>query len=228
MYDEHMKLKPVAIIAAAAVLFSTLTGCSIAYEGSPATPTVSANTQDSDAVLKKLRWGKEIELKKAVFSASNSYTVSVDGEEVGKLKGQYFPVFGDTFSLYSTGGNLVASEGEKLKLPYHGASFYDYNNAKTGEVHEDISFVMAHWTIVDAENKAIGEAKQNVNLTLKFTVTNEAGDAQYEVKKDYVTVTGSKLRIERKANEATVSATDALFLAAIANELDEAAKEKNK
>jgi len=227
MYDEHMKLKPIAIIAAA-LLFSTLTGCSVAYDNSPATPAVSADTQDSEAVLKKLRWGHEIELKKAVFSVNKSYTVSVDGEEVGELKGQYFPIFGDTFSLYSAAGNLVASEGEKLKLPFHGAAFYDYNNVKTGEVHEDLSLIMAHWTIVDAENKTVGEAKQNINLTMKFTVTDKAGAEQYEVKKNFVSITGSKIKIERKANEPTVSATDALFLAAIGNELDEAQDNDDK
>lgn len=221
MYYERMKLKPVAIIAAA-LLFSTLTGCSVAYDNSPATPVVSADTQDSDAVLKKLRWGHEIELKKAVFSVNKSYTVSVDGEEVGELKGQYFPVFGDTFALYSTAGNLVASEGEKLKLPFHGAAFYDYNNVKTGEVHEDLSLIMAHWTVVDAAGKTVGEAKQNFSITMKFTVNDPAGKLQYTVKKDYVSLTGSKLHVIRETNEPTVAATDALFLAAIGNELDEA------
>lgn len=189
-------------------------------------PLVSQDTANSDSVITSLRWAKKIVLKKAIMSLNSQYTVSADGKIVGKIRGQYIHILGDTFSLFSTANNLVASEGEGYRLITHKASLYDYNNKPAGEIKEDLSFLLTKWSLYDQAGTAIGSAQQNLSLTLGFTLKSAAGVDEYKISKAMFSF-GAQLTITKLTNEPTIPVMDAVWLAAIANEIAEAQSQKN-
>lgn len=212
----------ISTLAAVAVSLSALTGCSMAYgESSNAEPLVTQNVEDSENVLETLRWADEIRLKKAPISFNDQYDVFADDEKVGEIRGQYIYLLGDTFSLFSNADNLVASEAEGYRVVNHKASLYDYNNDPAGEIKEDLSLFLAKWTLYDVDSKSIGKAQQNFNIVLDFTVKNAKGVDEYRIQKTFISI-GSELTITRLTSEPNIHAMNAVWLAAIANEIDEA------
>jgi hypothetical protein len=207
---------------------TVMSGCSMAYgDNSTTEPLVTANVEDSQQVLKTLRFAERIDLKKAALSLNDIYSVSADGVEVGEIRGQYIYLLGDTFSLFSEEGNLVASEGEDYRIITAEAKLFDYNNEPAGSIKENISWPLTNWSIYDTEENLVGNAQQNLSLSLDFTVKDFEGNPQYQINKNMFSMFGAELSIKRLSNEATVSAMDVVWLAAIANEITEAQDEKN-
>lgn len=223
-----MKLNRVVLaLTAAAVTIGSFAGCSMAYgDSSTTTPLVTQDAADSEAVLEKLRWADEITLKKKAMSFNDQYEVSADGEKVGEIQGQYIYTLGDTFSLFSTAGNLVASEGEAYRVVKHEAKLYNYNNEPAGRIQEEISFLLTRWTIYDANDEKLGQAEQNFSWTLNFDVKNAEGEPEYTISKAAFSI-GAEMTIKRVANEPTVPVMNAVWLAAVANEIAEAEEAKN-
>lgn len=211
------------VVTALAVSLTMLTGCSIAYE-SGKKPLVSADEADSQAVLMELEEAQEIRLNKKVLSLNDVFEVSADGEQIGEIRGEYIYVLGDTFSLFSEEGNLVGSEGEGFRLTTSNAKLFDWENNPTGEWKENISWPMKKWTLYDTEGEKIAQAKQNLSLALKFTIEDMNNEPQFQVEKSLLSV-GSRITITKLAENPTMEAIDALWLAAITNEIDEKEKE---
>jgi len=228
MYDSTMKLNRITLaVTAAALALAALTGCSMAYGDSASnTPLVTQDVADSDKALDTLRWADEIVLKKKVMSFNDQYEVVADGVPVGEIRGQYIYALGDTYSLFTEAGNLVASEGEGYRVTTHKASLFDYNNQPAGEIRENFSFLLTNWSLYDGEAKEIGKAEQNFGLTLDFAVKNAKGETEYKIKKSMFSF-GSEMKITRVTNEPTVPVMNAVWLAAIANEIDEAQQAKD-
>jgi uncharacterized protein YxjI len=223
-----MKLNRVVLaLTAAAVTITSFAGCSMAYgDSSTTTPVVTQDAADSDAVLDTLRWADTIVLKKKAMSLNDQYEVTADGKKVGEIQGQYIYSLGDTYSLFSTAGNLVASEGEAYRVVKHEAKLYDYNNKPAGSIKEDMALLLTRWSIYDSADAKIGQAEQNFSWTLKFDVKNAKGEAEYTISKAAFTI-GAEMTIKRVTNEPTVPVMNAVWLAAIANEIDEAQQAKN-
>lgn len=196
-------------------------------ENSSTEPLVTADVQDSEQVLETLRFAEKIELKKAAVSLNDVYSVTADGVKLGEIRGQYIYVLGDTYSLFSEKGNLVASEGEAYRVMTAEAKLFDYNNKPSGIIKENISWPLTNWSIFDAEDKLIGKAQQNLNWALDFTVNDSEGNPQYQINKNAFSMFGAELSITRISNEPTIPAMDAVWLAAITNEIAEAQDEKN-
>lgn len=213
-----------------AIFLSTviaLSGCSMAYgDKSTVEPTVTQDEADSQATLDTLRFAEVIELKKTAISLNDVYSVKADGEELGEIRGQYIYALGDTYSYFSERGNLVASEGEGFRLVSHEAELYDYLNQPSGSIKENISWPLTNWSIYDSEGERIGNAQQNLNFSLDFTVNDELGNPQYQINKNLFSMFGAELKITRIANEPTVHAMNAIWLAAITNEIAEAEEAK--
>lgn len=215
-----------ATVALAAALL--MSGCSMAYgENSSTEPLVTADIQDSEQVLETLRFAEKIELKKAAVSMNDVYSVTADGVKLGEIRGQYIYVLGDTYSFFSEKGNLVASEGEAYRVMTAEAKLFDFNNKPSGTIKENISWPLTNWSIFDAEDELIGKAQQNLNWSLDFTVNDPDGDPQYQINKNAFSMFGAELSITRISNEPTVPAMNAVWLAAITNEIAEAQDEKN-
>lgn len=196
-------------------------------ENSSTEPLVTADVQDSERVLETLRFAEKIELKKAAVSVNDVYSVTADGVKLGEIRGQYIYILGDTYSFFSEKGNLVASEGEGYRVVTAEAKLFDFNNEPTGKIKENISWPLTNWSIYNVEDKLIGNAQQNLSLSLDFTVNDETGNPQYKINKNMFSLFGAELSITRIANEATVPAMDAVWLAAITNEIAEAQDAKN-
>lgn len=226
-----MKLNRIVLAATSAVLaLAVLSGCSMAYgESSSNEPLVTQDVADSEAVLDTLRWADEIVIKKAVMSFNDQYEVIADGVKVGEIQGQYIYLLGDTYSFFSEAGNLVASEGEAYRVINHEAKLYDFNNEDSGSIKENFSLFLMNWSIYDVEGTELGKAEQNFSFTLDFAVKNASGTPEYQIKKSFLSW-GAELKITRLTNEPTIPVMNAIWLAAIANEIDEArqAEEDNK
>lgn len=202
------------------VIGLVLSGCSM-ENGGDAKSTATTDVADSRSVLQKLESADTIEAKKAVFSFGDSWTVTADGEEVGEIKGQVIYSIGDTYSLFSPAGNLVASEAEGYRVVNHRAGLYDYNNKKRGEIQEQFSMFLAQYKIKDAEDKTVGTAKQKFSITMSFDIEGKNGDPEYKISKAAFSM-GSKVTIDAQSKDRSVDAVDALWLAVIASEVEDA------
>ena len=103
--------KALTLLVAGATLILTLTGCGTAIAE---LPDGAVNESDSIAVLETLDTAEVIEVNKSLISFGDGWSVKADGEDVAELKGQYIKVFGDTYSMYTPEGTLVASEAEEV------------------------------------------------------------------------------------------------------------------
>jgi len=203
-----------------------LTGCSMAYENSSHTPLVSEDTADSDAVLEALENATTIDAKKAVFAFGDKWTISADGVEIGEIRGEAIYLLGDTYSLFSTNGNLVGSEGEAFRLITHQAKLYDYNNNERGMIQEHFSMFLAQYSFLNTDGVEIGKASQKFNITMNFNITDMSGVDEYQISKSFLSF-GAKVKIKKLVKDTSVSAIDALWLAVIASEVDEAKNSKS-
>lgn len=190
-------------------------------------PLVTGDVEDSEQVLETLRFAEKIELKKAALSVNDVYSVTADGVKLGEIRGQYIYLLGDTYSFFSEKGNLVASEGEDYRILTHEAKLFDYNNEPSGSIKENISWPLTNWSIYGADEELLGDAQQNLNFSLDFTVNDAQGNPQYQINKNMFSMFGAELSVKRLSKEPTVSAMDAVWLAAVANEIAEAQDEKD-
>lgn len=218
--NKFVKLMTTFVIASFA-----LTGCSTAYSSSSNMPEPTKDVASSQATLEALQWADEIVLKKKAISFNDVYEVQADGVVVGEITGEYFYLLGDTFSFHNSEKNLVAYEGEKFKTFNHGAAIFDYNAEPVGALDEQLSFLVTSWDILDAQDEKIGSAKQNFSLNLKFDVLNAAGEAEYKIEKAFFSLS-AQLTITRLSKEPQVPVMNAVWLAAIANEIAEAEEDK--
>jgi len=214
-----------AVTLATAAVLSVLTGCSMANGGSTE-PLVTGDVADSEAVLDALESASVIEAKKKAFTIGDRWTITADGTEIGEIRGQALYLIGDTYSLFSTADNLVGSEAEGYRVVHHRAETYDYSNEARGAIQQKLSFLFSEYEIEDAEGKTVGSAKQNFSLTMNFTVNGKSGEPEYRISKAAFSMT-SDLKIEAQSKERSVDAIDALWVAVIASEVEDAAAQKN-
>lgn len=218
---KRWKLASLALVAAFA-----LSGCSMAYSNSTVEPLVSQDVADSEAALDSLYQAETIVLKKHVISLGDRYDVVADDVKLGEIKGQFIYALGDTYSFFTEAGNLVASQGEDFRLVTHGAALFDYNNEPTGALSENFTLVLKNWDILNAEGEKIGHSQQNINLTLAMDVYNADGQLEYKINKDLISI-GARLTITAQVSEPTIHPMDAVWLAAVSNEIHEAEQESS-
>lgn len=215
-----------ATVSAFLIAAFMLTGCSMAYENSNDVPLVTQDSADSDSVLEALENATTIDAKKAVLAFGDKWTISADGIEVGEIRGEAIYLLGDTYSLFSTNGNLVGSEGEAFRVINHQAKLYDYNNIERGMIQEHFSMFLAQYSFLNADGVEIGKASQKLNITMNFNITDMNDVAEYKISKSFLSF-GAKVKIEKLTKDTSVSAIDALWLAVIASEVDEAKNSKS-
>lgn len=222
---NHSKFRrPVATILAAALALGVLTGCSMANGGTK-TPLVTADVADSEATIAALEAADVIGAKKKLLSFGDSWTITADGTEVGEIRGEFIYLIGDTYSLFSTAGNLVGSEAEGYRLVNHRAELYDHSNNPRGEIKQNFTIFLSEYEIKDVDGSTTGTAKQKLNFTMNFDIIGKSGAVEYNISKALISL-GADLKIEAKSKDRSVDAIDALWLAVIASEVEEAAAEK--
>lgn len=211
-----MKMKSIIAVAVGVVLVGALTACGSVV---PKQGAVSKDPKDSASVVNALNDAKKINVHKAVFSWGDSWTVTADNVEVAEIHGQVVPVLGDTYNMYTKKGNLVASEAEKVFKLLPGAVFYDDQNKASGSMNQDLTLFLQKFTMLDAQNKTVATASQNLNITLNFDIKDPAGATQYNVSKAFFSW-GDSLDLTRVSKNTKVSGLDAVWFAVIANELN--------
>lgn len=206
------------------MILSSLVGCSMANGGSA--PLVTNSVEDSEAVLTALEEADVITAKKAALSFGDRWKIKADGVEVGEIRGQEIYLIGDTYSLFSNNGNLVASEAEGYRVVHHRAKTYDYNNAERGEIKQTLSFFLSEYKINNKAGETVGSAKQKLNVALSLDVLDTDGQVDYKISKKILSF-GADVVIENNDKNSTVNAIDALWLAVIASEVHEAKSSNN-
>lgn len=209
-----------SIIAFLASIF-LLTGCSTGGSPESMPKVTTADVQDSQSVLSTLNKAQTIKIKKSVISFGDEWTVYADGVEVGTIKGKPIYMLGDTYSLFSTKGNLVGSEGEEYRVINHQAKVYDYNNQLTGMIDQQIFSWMLTLKIYDNTMKHVGSLDQNFSFAgLDADIKGANGAAQWHMHKAILSW-GADLTIDRKSDDPTVTGLDAIWASVITNEIKE-------
>lgn len=203
------------------ILTVTFSGCA------PSASAKRANTDEPDSVISALQAADEIVAKKKVMSFGDQWTIIADGEEVGLIRGEPIYLIGDTYSLFSNSGKLVGSEAESYRLVNHSAKLYDHDSNPRGEIKQKMSVMFQEFEILDASGNLDGTANQKMSAAMKYEITGTSDSVDYIVKKSFMSM-GSKVTIERKNVDSSVSAIDAVWLAVIASEVDDASKESEK
>lgn len=212
-----------AAIVAAGILLSTA-----ACTESGSTDEFGKNPDTVQSVITELNNAQTITLKKDAFSIGDSWTVTVDDTEVATIKGKTFPVWGDTYSMYAPDGTFIAGEQEqKYILTGRTANTYDYKGAAAGSIKAQLFSFMYHFNINNASGEQVGTFKQGLSFTLKGDITNQAGKTEWTMDKAMFSI-GATITITDKAGaDKHVDAIDAIWTAAIINEVSEAAKKSS-
>lgn len=210
--------------AGAAVLVGSLTACGTTVAE---LPDKTSNVSDSQATVQTLNDAEKINVNKSLVSLGDNWSVKVGDNEVATVKGQFIAVLGDTYSMYSPNENLVASEAEQVVLGLPAATMYDYNNEEQGVIKQELSPFMQKYTIKNIAGETVGTAEQQFSLGLKFDIKDASGETEYTVSKAMISW-GASLDIEKKVDQADVSAEQALWVTMIANELNEEKSDSSK
>lgn len=182
---------------------------------------MTQDVADSESVVTALESADRITAKKAPFSLGDRWTISADGKEIGEIRGEAIYLIGDTYSLFSAAGNLVGSEAEGYRVIYHSAKLYDHSNEPRGEIKQKFAWLLAEYEILGADGEVRGTAKQNLSFTMNFDVLGKGGAPEYSISKAAFAI-GADLTIEAKSKDRSVDAIDALWIAVIASEVEEA------
>lgn len=182
-------------------------------------------TDDPGSVIRALEEADKIVAKKKMLSFGDEWTVTADGQEVGVIRGEAVYLIGDTYSLFSGTDTLVGREAEGYRVVNHRAKLYDEQSNLRGEIKEKFSFTFAEYEILNGAGDVAGKAKQKFSASMKFDVSGASGSTEYTVSKAFFSL-NPKVTIERKNVNSSVEAIDALWLAVIASEVDDANRKK--
>lgn len=129
-------IQTTATIISITLMLTSLSACS--STGSDNKPTVTNDVNDSEQVINELNNAETIILNKKLFTWNDEWTVKADDKQIASINGETFPVWGDTYVMRSMNNNLIASETENIQWAGHGATMYDYNNVKTGNIKDEL------------------------------------------------------------------------------------------
>lgn len=211
-------LKTFSTITAILLLAASLSSCASSSNS-------GSITDDPESVILALDEADKIVAKKKMLSFGDEWAVTADGQEVGVIRGEAVYLIGDTYSLFSGTDTLVGREAEGYRVVNHRAKIYDEQSNIRGEIKEKLSFTFAEYEILNGAGKVVGNAKQKFSASMKFDVSGTSGSTEYTVSKALLSL-NPKVTIERKNVNSSVEAIDALWLAVIASEVDDANRKK--
>lgn len=179
------------------------------------------NKKNTD-LLKTLNEAKEVVIKKAYYSFGAEYSLYVEDELVGRVKGNPIKIkgIGDVFRMEDLNGTVVKQESE---VPKWGrlsrlAVISTPDGTTTGyigeEYWEDLLEYGYKFHIYDKDKKEIGYTKQNLTLVKKeFEVFDMEGNEDYDIEKEMFELT-STYRMKVKDNS-NMSVEDIVFFVTI-------------
>lgn len=208
----------IAAAIAAIALTLPLAGCT--SDTSSIEPT--ADSAASEAAIAKLEDAKTIKLDKAVFSLGDKWSVEADGEDVATIEGKTLYMIGDVYELRDMDGNLLGYEAEQMRAFTHGADLYDAKKRNAGEIETELFSWGYHFHVKDENGTEVGGAKQKLmSWTLAMDLTGKNGDdVEWKMKKAAFSWGDSITLTRVKDGDTDLSAVNAIWLSAIANEID--------
>ncbi len=215
-------VKGIAIAGIAAVAVGATVFGIVSHVTGSNMPAPTKDHADSSSVLQTLDNASQIDLNKDVISFGDNWHVKVNGQEVASVKGQVITTLGDTYTMTSPSGNTVATEAENAMDWTRGATTYNDSNVKDGYIDGNFSVLLNHFTFEDANGNAIGTADQDFSLIgMQYTIKDQQGNVDYTIKKA-VFSWGASLEVDKKDSDSAIPGKDAVWMALIANEIDEA------
>lgn len=180
----------------------------------------------------------KIKVKEDIFNFNRVYTISVDGEDIGEINGEFINITGDVFTLTDKYDREIVSEkqikrwGVKLNRL---AEVYDANGNVTGYIGEEVLndfFNLGRiMHFYDTDKNEIGTCEQKVfNLLDEYVVYDIEGNEDYRIKEQF-TFMEPEYDIEVKDKESEIKETDVVFVTSIIDSIkqaEEAKKSKEK
>ena len=214
-----MNMNPRKIGVIVLVVLALAFSCARIMSSNKPTGETTKDVADSQAAVETINNAKEIRATKAWFTWGDEWTIYADNKEVGTVKGKTFPVLGDTYSLYTTKGNLVGSESENPQIISHKASVYDWSNKEIGHLDAEILTFMAQVKVHHGNTK-VGVSQQKFGLTFNTDIKDNNDVTGWKMSRAFFSFT-SDLTITKKANT-EVTGMDALWVSLMMSEIHDA------
>lgn len=187
----------------------------------------SSNPTDTPrSVISALESADKIGIKRETDSLGDQWKVSADGQEVGVIRSEKLKSIGDTYSLFSSSGKIVGSEAETYRVENGRAKIYDHKAKVSGEIRPKLAPLFSEYDFISTNGKVQGVAKEKIAGFMKFEVKGSSGEPNFEINGSFLPFSDSVV-IKRKTDSTSVKATDVLWFAVIASQVDKEAKEKD-
>lgn len=170
--------------------------------------------------VEKLNSAKEIRAKKKIFTMGDSWEIFADNEKVGNVNGKVIYAIGDTYSFTTNNGYFVGAEQENFSIVQRTAGIFNENNEKIGEIKQKVFSWLMQFTLYK-NGQVNASVEQNFSFNLNADIKNGNGEVNWKVNKKMLSWSAD-LSIVREGSNNSVEALDALWLALILNEIDEA------
>ncbi len=170
-YNKNSKLKKVALgITAAAVVFGSITAPIFhkVKESRYISNEIKAVQNGTKSSFEdRLTNSSSIEIKEVYLTWGKRYDLYVDNDMVAQVTGKDFKLWGDTFTLKTLDGKVLASEDENKRVLFklnRSAVCYDENSNITGYLGEERFKDLFKWGYIfhfyDKDQKEIGYSEK--------------------------------------------------------------------
>lgn len=215
---KSLKSRIVTAASMVAVSVVALAGCS-----APTSNMSDMKTSSSQEAIYDLNDSNTVELKKAVVSFGDNWTVKSDGVEIAEIKGQAFYVVGDTYAMYSNDGSFMGAESENFKVLKSTADVYNFKGDSSHRIsHKMLNPFLYRFSLTDSRGNTIASLEQKIGASLKGEIKDSSGTVAWKFEKKLLSM-GASITLE-KVNESGVSALNAIWMVSVVNEIDEASK----
>lgn len=114
----------------------------------------------------------------------NDYNVIVNGENVAVVTGKVFKIFGDTFTMYSSNGDVIMSEKEEKLHLNRQSQFFNSSEAKTGRLESKIFTLLDKDIFYDNNDNVVANCDEKFSIPTRYIIHSGNTDL-YSIKKQF-------------------------------------------
>ena len=114
----------------------------------------------------------------------NDYNIIVDGECVAVVTGEFFKLFGDTFTMYSSNGERIMYEEEEVFHLNRQAQFYSASGDRAGRLESKYFTILDKDTFYTQQGTAIARCDKQFAIPAKYIIQAN-GNTLYTIKKNF-------------------------------------------
>jgi len=200
------------------------------------TVSVSKSVLSDSACMESLQQATIITVKEALFSLEKYYDIYADGIRVGYVKGKFFPMFGDIFTLFTINDTSILIEKEikrGFRFSFNRlAVIMTPDEQEIGFISENKWQDMFNWGYVfhvyDINQNELGQSRQQFSLWLKENmIYNSNGQPEYKVT-EQLTFIQDTYNIQVAPIDKNISIPVAIFLVCIEDAIKDHEESKSK